>query len=346
MDKTTRAALTKIGESFKKQAGGHEVVFIGSEDIEDNKKIERVSSGSLALDNALGGGFPEGRIVEILGKESSGKTTISLFTLAELQKKYPEKVVAFIDAERSFDLDLAVNYGIDPENLIYCAPVSGESALDMVESFIVSGVVSGVVVDSVAALVPTQEAQSDMASQQMGLQARMLGKALRKITGPAADNNVLVIFINQIREKVGVMYGNPETTPGGRALKFFSSVRLKVSPGEPIKDKDRQIGHEVKCRVEKNKASAAFRTASFKLLYNIGVDRYEEVAEMAVETELIKKGGAWLSMIDEETGEIINKQIGDETIPMRWQGMTKFAEYLREDEELYKELAGKLYAAE
>jgi recombination protein RecA len=268
MDKELEKLITAIDKQYGE----------GSLQILDNNEafnIERCPSGSLQLDLALGGGFPGGRIIELYGPESGGKTTVALFYIAQLQKKYPDKYTAFIDAEYALDINLARAYGVDTERMIISQPDNGEEAFNITESLIRSGKFSTVVIDSVSALVPKAEEESEMEQQSIGLQARMMSKALRKLTSVAGQNDCSIVFINQIREKVGA-YGNPETTSGGRALRFHASIRVEVRRGEPIKVKDDTIGHEVKCKITKNKTATPYKQASFSLFYGKGIDIVDE----------------------------------------------------------------------
>ncbi|NPA80337.1 MAG: recombinase RecA [Thermotogae bacterium] len=290
-------------------------------------RIDAIPTGSLALDAAIGvGGYPRGRIVEIYGAESSGKTTLALMAIAEAQKL--GGTALFIDAEHAFNEPYAQALGINTkENFLVSQPDYGEQALDIASQFIRTGAVDIVVIDSVAALVPKAELEGTIEDQQMGLQARLMSKALRMLAAEVSKTNAVVIFINQIREKIGVMFGNPETTPGGRALKFFASVRLEVRRGESIRDKDnRIIGHMLKIKVVKNKVAPPYREALVPLIYGKGVDRVGEVFDIAVSHGIIKKSGSWYSYEGTQLG----------------QGRERALETLRENEDLYAEIEGKV----
>ena len=267
--------------------------------------VDAIPSGSLALDKALGiGGYPKGRIIEIFGPESSGKTTLALHEIAECQKQGGR--CAFIDAENAIDPVYAKHLGVDIDELILSQPDSGEQALDITELLIKSGAIDLVVVDSVAALVPQAELDGEMGDASVGLQARLMSKAMRKLAGVMNHSNTTAIFINQLREKVGVMFGNPETTPGGRALKFYSSVRLDVRRSETLKNGADAYGNVTKIKVVKNKVAPPFKTATVNIIYGEGISHSDELINLAVENDIIEKAGAWFSYEGEKIGQGIN----------------------------------------
>lgn len=263
--------------------------------------VETIPTGSLSLDLSLGGGIPKGRIVEIYGPESSGKTTLALHAVAEVQRS--GGLAAFIDAEHAVDPEYAAKIGVNLDDLLISQPDTGEQALEICETLVRSSAVDIVVIDSVAALVPRAEIEGDMGDSHMGLQARLMSQALRKLTGVIAKSKTTVIFINQLRMKIGVMFGNPETTSGGNALKYYSSVRLDIRRTEAIKDGDNVIGNHVKVKVVKNKVAAPFKVAEFDIMYNEGISKAGDLLDLAVKEELVQKSGAWFAYKDEKIGQ-------------------------------------------
>ena len=263
--------------------------------------VETIPTGSLALDLALGGGFPKGRIIEIYGPESSGKTTLALHAVAEVQKR--GGLAAFVDAEHALDPEYAAKIGVNLNDLLISQPDTGEQALEITETLVRSGAVDTVIVDSVAALVPRAEIEGEMGDAHMGLQARLMSQALRKLTGIVSKTKCSVIFINQLRMKIGVMFGNPEVTAGGNALKYYSSVRLDIRRTEQLKEGDQSIGNHVKVKVVKNKIAAPFKIAEFDIMFNEGISRPGDLIDLAVKYELVKKAGAWFSYKEDKIGQ-------------------------------------------
>lgn len=315
-------ALQLTLEKLDKTYGKGSIMKLGDAPIE---AMEFISSGSLSLDAALGiGGFPKGRVVEIYGPESSGKTTLAIHAIAESQKK--GGIAAFIDAEHAFDRYYAEKLGVDVNNLLVSQPDNGEQALEITENLIRSGAIDIIVIDSVAALTPKSEIEGEMGDSKMGLQARLMSQALRKLTATISKTGCCCIFINQLREKIGVMFGNPETTTGGNALKFYASVRLDIRKISQIKDGENIIGNRVKVKVIKNKVAPPFRTAEFDIQYGQGISKIGEIIDIGVDKNIIKKSGSWFSYNETKLG----------------QGRDAVKQILMDNPELFEELEGKV----
>ncbi|AWX69679.1 recombinase RecA [[Mycoplasma] anseris] len=293
------ALLEATLKEIEKKFGHESIMILGTKpDIQP----ETFSSGSLAIDRALGiKGWPKGRIIEIYGPESSGKTTIALHAIAEIQKA--GGIAAFIDAEHSIDPIYAMNLGVDINNLILSQPDSGEQALEIVDSLAKTGAIDLIVVDSVAALVPEAELNGEMRDQVIGLQARLMSKALRKITGSLSKTKTSVLFINQIREKIGVMFGNPETTPGGKALKFYSTIRMEVRKLQNLTNNGDILGNQVKCKIVKNKLAAPYKNAQIEIIFSKGINHYSEIIDLAEEYQILIKKGSWYSFEGENIAQ-------------------------------------------
>ena len=316
--KALKATLDRLDKSFGKGS----VMRLGDEPSE---KLEVIKTGSISLNRALGvGGFPKGRVIEVYGPESSGKTTLAIHAIAEAQKS--GGIAAIIDAEHAFDQFYAQNLGVDIENLLISQPDNGEQALEIADNLIRSGAIDIIVIDSVAALTPKAEIEGEMGDNQMGLQARLMSKALRKLTGTISKANTCCIFINQLREKIGVMFGNPETTTGGNALKFYSSVRVDIRRSSAIKNADKVVGNRTRVKIVKNKVAPPFQQAEFDIMYGEGISKTGEIIDLGVEMNIINKSGSWYSYGDTKLG----------------QGRDAVKEILGDNPELFEELENKI----
>jgi recombination protein RecA len=320
--KALKLTLDKLDKTYGKGA----VMKMGDSAIEE---VEVIPTGSLGLDLALGvGGYPKGRVVEIYGPESSGKTTLTLHAIAEAQKN--GGIAAFIDAEHAFDRYYAEKLGVDIENLIISQPDNGEQALEIADNLIRSGAIDIIIIDSVAALTPKSEIEGEMGDSKMGLHARLMSQALRKLTGSISKTKCTVIFINQLREKIGVMFGNPETTTGGNALKFYASIRLDIRRSTQLKDNNSEaVGNKTRVKIVKNKVAPPFKTAEFDIMYGAGVSKIGEIIDLGVDYEIIKKSGSWFSYDDTKLG----------------QGREAVKTLLTDNPELMEELEGKIKEA-
>lgn len=317
-ERNLQLALAKIEKDFGKGA----IMRLGETEI---PKVEAISTGCLTLDVALGiGGIPKGRIIEIYGPESSGKTTVALHCVAEVQKE--GGTAAFVDAEHALDPVYASKLGVNLDDLYISQPDSGEQALEITETLIRSGAIDIIVIDSVAALTPQAELDGDMGDSHVGMQARLMSQALRKITAASSKSKCTIIFINQLREKIGVMYGNPETTTGGKALKFYSSVRIEIRKADTLKDGSDIVGNHVKAKVVKNKVAPPFKVAEFDIMYGTGISNMGCVLDLAAENGFVQKSGSWFSYNDEKIG----------------QGRDKAMEFLKSNPDVYKELDAKI----
>ena len=317
-ERNLQLALAKIEKDFGKGA----IMRLGETEI---PKVEAISTGCLTLDVALGiGGIPKGRIIEIYGPESSGKTTVALHCVAEVQKE--GGTAAFVDAEHALDPVYASKLGVNLDDLYISQPDSGEQALEITETLIRSGAIDIIVIDSVAALTPQAELDGDMGDSHVGMQARLMSQALRKITAASSKSKCTIIFINQLREKIGVMYGNPETTTGGKALKFYASVRIEIRKADALKDGSDIVGNHVKAKVVKNKVAPPFKVAEFDIMYGTGISNMGCVLDLAVENGFVQKSGSWFSYNDEKIG----------------QGRDKAMEFLKSNPEIFKELDAKI----
>ena len=326
-DKEKQAKLQALQvtlDRLDKSYGKGTVMRLGDDAIEE---LDVISSGSITLDRALGvGGFPKGRVIEIYGPESSGKTTLAIHAIAECQKS--GGMAAFVDAEHAFDQVYAKNLGVDTENLLISQPDNGEQALEIADNLIRSGAIDILVVDSVAALTPKAEIEGEMGDSQMGLQARLMSKALRKLTASISKAGTCCIFINQLRDKIGVMFGSPETTTGGNALKFYSSIRVDIRRSTAIKNTDNVIGNRTRVKIVKNKVAPPFRLAEFDIMYGEGISKVGEIIDIGVEADIINKSGSWYSYEDTKLG----------------QGRDAVKDILKDNPELMEELEAKIRA--
>jgi recombination protein RecA len=317
-----QAALDMALKQIEKQFGKGSIMKLGEQ---TDRRISTISSGSLALDVALGvGGYPRGRVIEIYGPESSGKTTVALHAIAEVQK--PGGTAAFIDAEHALDPAYSEKLGVNIDELLLSQPDTGEQALEIAEALVRSGAVDIIVIDSVAALVPKAEIEGEMGDSHMGLQARMMSQALRKLSGSINKSNTIAIFINQVREKIGVMFGNPETTPGGRALKFYSTVRLEVRRAEQLKQGNEIVGNKTKIKVVKNKVAPPFRQAEVDIMYGQGISQEGEIIDMGADLDIVLKSGSWYSYNEERVG----------------QGRENAKLFLKENQDIAQEISQKI----
>lgn len=317
-----QAALDMALKQIEKQFGKGSIMKLGEQ---SDRRISTISSGSLALDVALGvGGYPRGRVIEIYGPESSGKTTVALHAIAEVQKT--GGTAAFIDAEHALDPAYSEKLGVNIDELLLSQPDTGEQALEIAEALVRSGAVDIIVIDSVAALVPKAEIEGEMGDSHMGLQARMMSQALRKLSGAINKSNTIAIFINQVREKIGVMFGNPETTPGGRALKFYSTVRLEVRRAEQLKQGNEIVGNKTKIKVVKNKVAPPFRQAEVDIMYGQGISQEGEIIDMGADLDIVLKSGSWYSYNEERVG----------------QGRENAKLFLKENQDIAQEISRKI----
>lgn len=322
MDSDKQKALDQAFKNIEKKYGKGSIMKMGEA---PKVSVSAIPTGAINLDMALGiGGIPRGRVIEIFGPESSGKTTLALHIIAEDQKQ--GNMCAFIDAEHAMDAEYAANLGVDIDNLILSQPDTGEQGLDIAESLVRSGAVDLIIIDSVAALVPRAEIEGEMGDSHVGLQARLMSQALRRLTGVIAKSNTTVVFINQLREKVGVMFGSPETTTGGRALKFYSSVRLDIRRIKTITEGENSIGSRTRVKIVKNKVAPPFKVVEFDIMYGKGISKSGVILDTAVDMDIVEKAGSWFSYNGEKLG----------------QGREKVKTYLEENEDIMKEIEGKI----